>query len=77
MPREHTTFGPEHRVAGRVVEGVAEGWAIPLSMWSGVNCVECVLLELHCVGFEVPCASPVLLPYPPPLAHARPCLSTG
>ena len=37
-PREHTTFGPEHRVASRLVEEAAEGWAIPLSMWSGVNC---------------------------------------
>ena len=49
-PREHTTFGPEHRVAGKLVEGVTEGWAIPLLMWSGVNCVECALLGLHCVG---------------------------
>ena len=63
-PREHTTFGPEHCVAGGLVEGVAEGWAIPLSMWSVVNCTV--------LGACVWCAcvlcdkSPRPMPMPPP-----------
>ena len=80
-PREHTTFGPKHHYASRLVEGVAEGWPIPPAMWSSVNCTmlgacvwcACVLCDkLAILDSTAAHVQPWLMcPPPPPAASVH------